>query len=64
MSASKWIWMCVEADEYELPLAVADTAKELGDLFGVSVSTIMTYAIRNHDGRQNGYRYIKVLNDG
>ena len=56
--------MCVEADEYELPLAVADTAKELGDLFGVSVSTIMTYAMRKHDGRQNGYRYIKVLNDG
>ena len=60
----KYIWMCVEADEYELPIAVADTARELGDLFGVSVSTIMTYAMRQHDGRQNGYRYVKVLTDG
>lgn len=60
----KYLWLAVTADEYEFPLFVADTAKELGDKFGVSTSTIMTYAMRQHNGRENGYRYLKVLNDG
>lgn len=61
---AKFLWLAVTADEYEFPLYVADTARELGDKFGVSVSTILTYAMRQHSGRQNGYKYVKVLNDG
>lgn len=60
----KYLWMAVTADEYELPLYVADTARELAEQYGVTPITVITYARRFHDGRQNGYRYVKVLNDG
>ena len=61
---SEYLWLCVETDEYELPLAVADTARELGEIFGVKTTTIIADAYRKHDGRQNGYKYVKVRNDG
>lgn len=33
---SKYIWLAVEADKYELPLAVAETAEELNVPFAES----------------------------
>ena len=56
----KYIWLAVETDKYELPIAVADTAKELGDIFGVKKNTIINCVSRNRSGRENGYRYVKV----
>lgn len=55
--------MAVTADEYETPLYVADTARELAERFGVTPITVISYTSRYHDGRQNGYRYVKVRND-
>ena len=60
----KYLWLAVEADKYELPLAVADTAEELGKMFGIKKNTVINCVARNRSGRENGYRYIKVLNDG
>lgn len=60
---NKYIWLAVEADEYELPIAVADTAKELADRFGITANTVMNCVIRQRSGRENGYKYVKVLND-
>lgn len=57
---AKYYWLLVEADEYELPLFVADTAKELGDIFGVKKNTIINCVSRNRSGRENGYKYVKV----
>lgn len=34
------LYMKVTRDEYELPLAVADTQQRLAEMLGVSVSTI------------------------
>lgn len=46
--------------KYELPLAVADTAKELGNMMGLSHNTIEVCAYRGISGSQKGRRYIKV----
>ena len=59
----KYLWLAVTADEYELPLIVADTAQELADKFGITASSVMNCVIRQHGGRQNGYKYVKVPNE-
>lgn len=53
------VWMKVTLDEYELPVAIADTAGQLADLIGVRTNNIYS-AISN--ARQGGYRcsYVKV----
>lgn len=60
----KYLWLAVEVDKYELPLYVADTAEELGRVFGAKRNSVINCVIRQRSGRENGYRYIKVLNDG
>lgn len=46
------IWMLVTSDEYELPLAVADTASELAEICGVRenniISSISHFKAKNH----------------
>lgn len=60
MMESKYYWLAVTTDEYELPLAVADTARELGNMMGLSHNTIEVCAYRGISGSQKGRRYIKV----
>lgn len=36
------IWMRVTADEYELPIAVASSARELADMLGVTENNIQS----------------------
>lgn len=59
----KYLWLAVTADEYELPLAVADTAKELGEMLGISDSTVENCALRGWNGRISGRRFVKVRNE-
>lgn len=61
---SKYLWLVVEADEYELPLCVADSARELADMFGTTKHNVETFVSKNSNGRINGFKYIKVLKDG
>ena len=56
----KYLWMAVEADEYELPLAVCDTAQQLGELYGLDKNKIYNNIRKNCSGRICGRRYIKV----
>ena len=51
------------ADEYETPIAVADSARELGEMFGVTVDTVTVSAYRNVSGKLNGHKYVKVAVD-
>ena len=60
----KYFWLCVDTDEYELPIAVADTARELAEMMGSTGHNIETFVSRNSNGRELGYKYIKVLRDG
>ena len=55
--------MLVEADEYELPLAVADSAVKLAEMVGVTKSAVEICVKRNCDGSISGRKYIKVEND-
>ena len=59
----KYIWMAVTADKYELPIAISDTARELGEMFGVTAKTVVSSAFRNESGLVNGFKYVKVEND-
>jgi len=56
----RYYWLAVEADEYELPLAVADTAKELGDIVGVSKSVVIDAVKNNRSGRICGRKFTRV----
>ena len=55
----KYLFMLVTKDKYELPLAVADTRKELGRMIGVSSITIANSITR---ARKSGHKskYIRV----
>ena len=55
-----YIWMAVTADEYELPIAIADTAEELGNILGICRASVMTNVLRAESGKINGRRIVKV----
>lgn len=59
----KYLWMAVDADEYELPICVADTARELGEKYGVTADTVITLARDDSSGKIIGKKYVKVRND-
>ena len=42
----QYLWLAVTADEYELPLAVEDTAAALARRLGVSENTVRTVEYR------------------
>lgn len=58
-----YIWMAVTADEYELPIAIADTAEELGEILGICRASVMTNSHRRESGKINGRRIVKVMRD-
>lgn len=58
----KYLWMAVTPDEYELPICIADTAKELGEKFGVTADTVITLERIGHSGTKTGRKYVKVRN--
>ena len=59
----KYFWLCVDADEYELPIAVADTARELGEMMGTNKHNVEAFVSKQSNGRELGYKYIKVLRE-
>ncbi len=60
----KYLWLCVTADEYELPLAVAETSTELALMVGTTGDNVREGA-RRHDtnGLRTGRRFVKVKNE-
>ena len=56
MSKQRYLWLAVTADEYELPLAVEDTAAELARRLGVSEDTVRVMEYR---GKNERYRRTK-----
>lgn len=58
--SSKYLWLCVDADEYELPIAVADSARELGEMMGSNKHNVETFVCKNSNGRIKGVKYLKV----
>lgn len=56
MSKQRYLWLAVTADEYELPLAVENTAAALARRLGVSENTVRTMEYR---GKNERYRRTK-----
>ena len=56
MSKQRYLWLAVTADEYELPLAVENTAAELARRLGVSEDTVRVMESR---GKNERYRRTK-----
>lgn len=57
---NKYYWLLVEADEYELPLVVADTARELAEKCGTTKHNVETFVSKESNGRIKGTKYVKV----
>ena len=55
-----YLWIAVEADEYELPLAVADSARELGDMMGMSKHLVESRVSKKCSGKISGIKFLKV----
>ena len=54
------IWMKVTKDEYELPIAVADSAGELARMLNVTANSIMSgVSHMKHDGIWTAYRKVE-----
>lgn len=53
--------MAVTADEYELPIAVANSPSELGKMVGVSENTVSSAISHNQNGKTRGYKFIMVI---
>lgn len=56
------VYMEITKDKYELPVAVADTYKELGEMSGVAPWTICN-AIRYSFINGSKCKYVKVILD-
>lgn len=57
------VWMLVTKDEFELPVAIADTSTELAKMCGVSNRTVISGALRDKTGKVKRSRYRKVVID-
>lgn len=56
----KKLYMAVSADQYELPLYVADTAKELAEWSGVKPNYVSTAIYYKYSGKKMGMKFVKV----
>lgn len=56
---SKYIYMAVTKDKYELPITIADTAEELGRMFGLTRSGI-SRAVNRYEKEKMKTRFRRV----
>ena len=52
--------MAVEADEYELPIFIADTPKELAKMIGTTNTNIINLSNLQCSGKKTGRKIVKV----
>ena len=55
--------MAVTPDEYELPIAVADTPRELSRMTGIAAAHIRDMICKHKPGTTLGIRFIKVVEE-
>ncbi len=56
----KKVYMKVTMDKYELPLAVADSAKELAEICGTTVNNINSCCSKYKTGKHKKSSFISV----
>ena len=54
------VWMEITLDEYELPVAVADTSFELARMRGVEKRTVLKYLWKWKNGKLKNCKFRKV----
>ena len=54
------LYMAVSEDKYELPIAVAASAYELGQIIGVKTNTIWTHISLARSGKIKKQRYFRI----
>ena len=59
----KYLWMMVEADKYELPLVIADSARELAEKCGTTTGNVEACVARGCQGVLAKRKFVKVLKD-
>lgn len=52
----KYLYMATTKDKYELPIAVADSTKELAEMLGMEHKTISMYMCKSNDYRKGFYK--------
>ena len=57
------LWLEVTPDEYELPLAVADSVQELARLRGKRAGTIKACVCKREKGKRKRSIYVRVRVD-
>ena len=55
------LWLAVTPDKYELPIAVADTAKELSIMLGLRSHTITELYHQHNKGILSNYVKYKIV---
>lgn len=61
------LWLAVTPDKYELPIAVADTAKELSQILGLHHHAVTKLYCMHRKGmfkRYTKYKIVKVIEEG
>jgi len=67
--AKRISWMAVTPDEYEEPIFIADTCKELAYMLGVKPQTVRrsfwyeNHQLKNGYGRPSKYKIRKIIDD-
>lgn len=57
---SDYVYMKITRDEYELPLAIANSAAELARILGLKPKTVINSMSRARTGRRHSTQYIRV----
>ena len=57
----KFIWMAVTPDKYELPVAVADTALELGRMLGLKGNAVSKIYCEHNKGMYHKWTQYKII---
>ena len=54
------LYIAVTADKYELPMAVADTQRELGKMTGKSEKQVCEAINKKMNGTRTGVKFLRV----
>lgn len=58
------LYICVTRDKYELPVAVAESARELAEMRGVQSSTVLSSISHEKEGLYKSvYKLVEVEDD-
>ena len=60
MAKGENLWIAFSKDELELPLAVADTYKELAEFLGVTNNFVLKLAKNKRNGKRFGVKKINI----